>query len=73
MAAVAEDEKPPGAGPAGLCELRPAAAEERAVAVLPHLDGPALDLTARRAEDKGPFRADFRGELVGDALGKGAR
>lgn len=72
-ATVAEDKEPPRLDAGGLRELRPPAAQERAVAVPADLDGPDLDPAAgpRRADDKGRPVTDLRCELVGDALGKG--
>ena len=42
MAAVAEDQQPPGLDAARVRELRPPAPQERAVAVPPDLDAPVL-------------------------------
>lgn len=72
-AAVAEDQVPGHAGAARARELRPPAAQERAVAVPPDLDAPGRSLAAGRAEDDGLLGADSLGNLVGDALQKQAR
>ena len=68
MAAVAEDQQPPGLDAARVRELRSPAPQERAVAVPPDLDTPVLDRAAGRADDEGLLSADPLGELVWDAL-----
>jgi hypothetical protein len=73
-AAVAEDEEPPRGGAARTGDLRPAAAQEGAVAVAPDLDAPEdIALPAGGADDKGlPVPgADLLGEFVRDALRTG--